>query len=395
MSFTLVCDIMMDLEGSIRPAMYLARELNARGYEVCMMSPMMSKDVEENLKASGMTPINLHARLAAKNSGLSILWLETWSREAFLKLNSRHVVNDASTTINFSQVMSVPALVWYLQGPPSFALKDMERELSTGFKIAYNILKPVIDHADGRLINKVGRISSLIIANSKFCSSMYSRFGIKVHDVIYPPIDCKEFYPSTSEPSEDYVLAYFGKETDFSVVKSVADNGVKVKAFGSKTPYIEKDLIRNPNVVYLGRVTTQELINLYSNALFTLFPFTHEPFGYIPLESMACGTPTLTYDVQGPGEYVVDGYCGWLAHTYDKLADKAGELWRKGYPRSMRANCVKTALKFDRRIYLEKWFEVLGGMQSVIRAREATMESNTPEIPLWMEDSCESSERSI
>jgi glycosyltransferase involved in cell wall biosynthesis len=339
--------------------MYLARELNARGYEVCMMSPMMSKDVEENLKASGMTPINLHARLAAKSSGLSILWLETWSREAFLKLNSRHVVNDACTTINFSQVMSVPALVWYLQGPPSFALRDMERELSTGFKIAYNILKPVIERADGRLINKVGRISSMIIANSKFCMSMYSRLGIKVHSVIYPPIDCKEFYPSTSKPSEDYVLTYFGKETDFSVIKSVADNGVKVKAFGSKIPYIEKDLVRNPNIAYLGRVKTRELINLYSNALFTLFPFTHEPFGYIPLESMACGTPVLTYGVQGPSECVIDKDTGWLAGSAKEIEDKTSIYWKNGYDSLMRRNCVREAAKYDRRYYAAKWLKIL------------------------------------
>ena len=189
MSFTLACDIMMDLEGSIRPAMYLARELNAKGYRVSMMSPMMTRDVEEHLKAEGINPINLHAKLAAKRSGLSVLWFETWGREAFLRLNSRHVTGDFSTTINFSQVISVPASVWYLQGPPSFALKDMERELSTGFKIAYSFLKPAIDYADSRLINKMGKISSLVIANSKFCASMYSQFGIKVHDVIYPPID--------------------------------------------------------------------------------------------------------------------------------------------------------------------------------------------------------------
>jgi glycosyltransferase involved in cell wall biosynthesis len=328
-----------------------------------MMSPMMTRDVEEHLKAEGINPINLHAKLATKGSGLSILWFETWGREAFFRLNSRQAVYDSSVIINFSQVISVPSSIWYLQGPPSIALKDMKKELNTGFRIAYDLLRPIIDIADSRLINRMGKISSLVVANSKFCASMYANFGVKVHDVIYPPIDCQEFRPSSTKPSADYVLTYFGKETDFSVVKKVADRGVKMKAFGAKTRYIEKDLVRHPHIAFLGRVTTAELIDLYSNALFTFFPFTHEPFGYIPLESMACGTPSLTYDAQGPSEYVVNRHTGWLVPPKGNIVDKASEIWKEGYPSQMRRNCVIAASKFDRRIYLGRWFAVLNDFQ--------------------------------
>lgn len=339
--------------------MYLARELNARGHSVSIMSPMMSKDVEENLTTSGMIPINLHAKLAAKSTGLSILWLETWAREAFLKLNSRHAIDASSKVINFSQVISVPSLVWYLQGPPSVALRDMERELSPSFRIVYDFLKPVIDYADGKLVSRMDRYSTLVIANSKFCASMYSDFGVKTDDVIYPPIDCRAFRPSNSKPLSDYALTYLGKETKFSVVKNVADFGVKIKAFGSKTRFIPESLLDHPNVDFKGRVSTKELIDLYSNALFTLFPFTHEPFGYVPLESMACGTPVLTYDVQGPSEYVIDGHAGWLVHTDGDLVHKSIELWKEGYPPSTRTNCVQEASKFDKQAYIRKWLEVI------------------------------------
>jgi hypothetical protein len=360
----------------------------------------MSDAVEERLGADGVTPVNMHAQLAVKNSGLSLLWLETWAREAFLGLNSRRAVSDSSITLNFSQVISLPCLVWYLQGPPSLALRDMEEELSTGFRIAYNVLRPVIDYADERLVNRMGRVSASVVANSKFCASMYSDLGVRVHDVIYPPINCNEFRPSTSNPSGDYVLTYFGKETEFSVVKRVADMGVKIKAFGSKTPYIERDLKKHPNIEFLGRVTTSELVDLYSNALFTIFPFTHEPFGYIPLESMACGTPSLTYDIQGPSEYVANDYAGWLAHTKDKLVYKAVELWKKGYPSRMRLNSVRTALKFDKKFYLEKWLRVLSGLHVDIASHERRVKSelltdSAPDVPLWMEDTCESPKRNV
>jgi glycosyltransferase involved in cell wall biosynthesis len=360
MDFTLVCDIMMDLEGSIRPATYLARELNARGHNVSMMAPMISRDVEDYLSAIGITPVNLHASLAAKSSGLSMLWLETWAREAFLRLNSRRMIDESSTVINFSQVISAPSLIWYLQGPPSLALKDMERELSPSFRIVYDFLRPVIDYADGKLASRMDRSSALVIANSKFCASMYSSFGIKTDCVIYPPIDCQTFRPSTTTPSSDYVLTYLGKETKFSIVKNVADSGLKIKAFGSKTPFIPEGLLKHPNIDFLGRVSTNALVDLYSNALFTMFPFTHEPFGYVPLESMACGTPALTYDFQGPSEYVANAYTGWLVHTDEELVQKSVELWKECYPLKTRTNCVKTALKFDKRPYVRQWLEIIG-----------------------------------
>lgn len=358
MDFTFACDVMLDLGGSIRPAMYLANELIVRGHKVSVMSPLMSERVEEGLRENDIEPINLRAKLVAKNLGSSLVWLESWAREAFLKLNSRHI-NNGPYVLNFSQVISAPSLVWYLQGPPSIALKEVEKELPVGFRVAYNVLKNFIKYADERLVSRMGEISQFIIANSKYCAEMYSSFGVKSNDLIYPPIDCKIFQPSTANPSSNYVLTYFGKETKMSVIKKAANTGIKFKAFGAKMEFLDRGVIGHPNIEFLGRLSSRELVDAYSNALFTLFPFTHEPFGYVPLESMACGTPALTYNLQGPSEYVIDKYTGWLAQSDDELVQKATELWKKGYTPSMRADCVKEAVKFDKRFYLEKWLKVL------------------------------------
>jgi len=349
---------MMDFGGPIRPPMYLAIALVGRGYNVGMLSPSMSESVERSLRAEGMDPLNLHAKLITRKSSLSLTWFEAWGREAFLRLNSRRLNNDCNV-INFSQVIVTPSLAWYLQGPPSLALKDMENELSARYRIAYHLLRPLIEYVDARLIKDIGRSSAFVLANSKFCASMYSQFGIHVQEVIYPPINCDVFSPSTSNPASAYCLTYFGKETRFSAVKAIADRGVKIKAFGSKSPYIHKEVINHPNIEFLGRISTDGLVDTYSNALFTLFPFTHEPFGYVPLESMACGTPVLTYDLQGPREYVVDGHTGWLAKNDEEFLLRAVKLWAEGYPPRMRKNCTEAASKFDKKFYTEKWMKVL------------------------------------
>jgi glycosyltransferase involved in cell wall biosynthesis len=155
------------------------------------------------------------------------------------------------------------------------------------------------------------------------------------------------------------VLTYFGKETKFSVIKAIADLGVSIKAFGSKAPFIPKGMITHPNISFLGKIPIGELVNVYSNALFTLFPFTHEPFGYIPVESMACGTPTLTFDVQGPSESIIDGYNGWLAKSDDEIVMKAVDLWKEGYGSGIRAQCKKEAQKFDKALYTDRWFNLI------------------------------------
>jgi glycosyltransferase involved in cell wall biosynthesis len=188
---------------------------------------------------------------------------------------------------------------------------------------------------------------------------MYQKWGVQISDIIYAPIDCKLFRPKTSNPSSDFVLTYFGKETKFSIVKVVADLGVRIKSFGSKAPFIPKSLINHPNVDFMGRISAEELVDAYSNALFTFFPFTHEPFGYIPVESMACGTPTLTYNLQGPRESVTDEYSGWFAKNDSGIVNKAVSIWKQGYNRKMRLNCVKEASKYDTSVYVKRWLDIL------------------------------------
>jgi len=355
----MLCDIITSLEGSVRPVVYLAEGLVNMGYEVAVVSPVILPEAELEMNRMGIKTANLNMKHFSSALDSSLLWFETWMYEALFKLNSRHEKNRFPAAINFSHVVFAPSTFWYLQGPPSTALGDISSQFPPGFKAAYSILKPIIDYLDGKVIKRAKEFSLFMIANSKFCASMYSKFGLKVHDIIYPPLDRRIFRPSTESPSEDYVLTYFGKETKFSVIKRIADLGVKIKAFGSKTLFINRDLLKHPNIEFLGKLSTEVLVDAYSNALFTLFPFTHEPFGYIPLESMACGTPTLTYGMQGPGEYIVDGESGWLVNDDASMVKKAIEIWRGGYPSKIRKRCVERSMAFDGEIYVERWLKLL------------------------------------
>jgi glycosyltransferase involved in cell wall biosynthesis len=349
----MICDPMLDIYGPVAPALLLAKTMTARNYRVSVVSTKISGEVQKFLRHQSLNFVNLDARLLVGTEP-PFSWLEVWAREAFFELNSRGLTPFSSMVINFSHTLAVPSTVWYVQGPTTNAFNDMRTGLPLRYRFPYEILKPLLAFADNRLLRKMASISNLIIANSKFCASMYEARKIPVHKVIYPPLDCTVFKPMSSS-SGDYVLTYLGKETDFPTLKRVGDKGVKIKVFGSKAPFKPKQILNHRNIEFLGGVSAEELVRLYSNALFTLFTFNHEPFGYIPIESMACGTPILTYNRQGPCETVIDGVTGWLANTREESIDLAIRLWRDGYPQTMRANARKRALLFNVEAIAKEW----------------------------------------
>ena len=117
--------------------------------------------------------------------------------------------------------------------------------------------------------------------------------------------------------------------------------------------------MKHENIDFLGRVTDEELVDLYSNALYTIFAFKHEPFGYIPVESMACGTPVLTYKKQGPSETVENMETGWLMNSDNEMLDFLKSNYESGITHSMRQKCVDSMKKYSVEKIAEKWMKYL------------------------------------
>ncbi len=68
----------------------------------------------------------------------------------------------------------------------------------------------------------------------------------------------------------------------------------------------------NVRTTLLERVSDDELVNLYNRASFTVYAPVMEPFGLVPLESMACGTPVIGVREAGVRETVRDRETGLL-----------------------------------------------------------------------------------
>jgi glycosyltransferase involved in cell wall biosynthesis len=360
---TFVCDPLLSEYGPLRPAILIAKKLLEKGKHVKMVSTTISAEQEKKLNSMNIQTINLGKEpLLKKNE--SIAWLEEWVKEAAFAMNSRGINPFDGVVVNFSNTISLPAHVWYAQGPPTVTLDNMKKYLPLHYRIVYSLLSPFFKTFDKSFTRRIAERSAYVVANSKYLTTVYNEFGVNVNGVIYPPLDCEQFRPMAPSPSEDFILTYFGKETIFSLTKHVLDMGIKVKAFGGKLALAPRKILEHPNLDFLGRISDEQLIDLYSNALFTFYPFTDEPFGYIPIESLACGTPVLTFNKQGPKETVSDGKTGWLANDDMDLLRFARRVWKKGYTKNVRRACRQSAVKYDVDAIASDWSKLLDGIRS-------------------------------
>lgn len=353
-----VCDPVLSEYGPLRPAMLIARRMLKNGKQIVMVSTTFSSKLQKKLNSMGILTINLRKELILKKNE-SMAWLEAWIREAVFSMNSRSINKFNGIILNFSNTICLPAHVWYAQGPPTVTLDNIKEQLPLHFKLIYLVLSPFFRIVDKNFTRKNARCSIYILANSKYLASIYSKFGVPVNGIIYPPLNCEKFKPKTASPSEDFILTYFGKEIIFNLLKNVLDLGIKVKAFGSKLSLVPRKLRKHPNLDFLGRIEDEELIDLYSNALFTFYPFSDEPFGYIPIESLACGTPVLTFNKQGPKETVIDEETGWLANSDSELLKLALRIWKTGYSKNVRKKCRQRAMAFDVDTIVKDWLKLI------------------------------------
>ncbi len=81
-------------------------------------------------------------------------------------------------------------------------------------------------------------------------------------------------------------------------------------------------------VTFLGRVSDEEVIDLYAGALAVVYPPYDEDFGYVTLEAFLARKPVITCtDSGGPTEFVVDGVNGRICEpSADALAAAVNDL---------------------------------------------------------------------
>lgn len=161
-----------------------------------------------------------------------------------------------------------------------------------------------------------GRVDRYV-AISQYVAGRIDRYYNRRATVVYPPVDTDFFLPaegyepSEAEPYALIVSALVPYKRIEVAVEACARVGIplRIAGDGPERPALEK--AAGSRAEFLGRVTDEEVRELYRRAAVVLLP-GEEDFGIVPLEAQACGRPVVALGRGGACETVIAGETGEL-----------------------------------------------------------------------------------
>jgi glycosyltransferase involved in cell wall biosynthesis len=153
------------------------------------------------------------------------------------------------------------------------------------------------------------------IANSKNVQVRIKKLYRKESTVIYPPIDVSRIATQVSRiaKKEDYFLIVSrlsGAKGVEETAKAARNLKFKLKIVGEEFGFagVEKNLqkLSGGKIELLGRVSDEELYQLYGKAKGFIALARDEDFGMTVVEAQAAGTPVIAFNGGGFKESVID-----------------------------------------------------------------------------------------
>lgn len=197
-----------------------------------------------------------------------------------------------------------------------------------------------------------------IVTPSEWLSSQVGKSYLKDYptEVIYNGVDLDVFYPMESDLKKFFKGKHIvlgvafewerrkGLDVFIELAKQLTDD-YKIVLVGTDD---RVDQLLPSNVISIHKTQNQkELAQLYSVADVFVNPTREEVFGLVNVESLACGTPVITFDTGGSPE-CIDSSCGIVVERNDvEELKKAVEHICLQHPFS-KEDCINRARFFDK-----------------------------------------------
>lgn len=189
------------------------------------------------------------------------------------------------------------------------------------------------------------------IANSKEVQARIKKFYRRDATVIYPPVSLPRVQNIKKGDYYFIVSRIVGAKGLDLAVEAAIKMGFKLKIAGSPAGYYSEyeKLIKKSQgkVEFLGQVSDEELVKLYSEAKAFLALSKDEDFGITPVESMLSGTPVIAFNGGGYKETVINGKTGVLFDDYstDGLIAAVKKFENSKFSSK---DCIEQAEKFSK-----------------------------------------------
>jgi len=183
------------------------------------------------------------------------------------------------------------------------------------------------------LVLRYSRLNFISISNSQ------RTLGLNFVATVYNGVDINKFKPAEN-PKRNYlfwagrIIEKKGPREALKIAKALKYPLIMAGKI-TEPQYFEKYIkneIDGSLIKLVGEIDENEMIKYFQQAKLTLAPIKwNEPFGLIPVESMACGTPVIAYANGGLKETVVDKKTGFLVKEeegIEKLIKRTQELLR-------------------------------------------------------------------
>lgn len=246
-----------------------------------------------------------------------------------------------------------PSLLTFLQTPSIYYCQEPPRHLyephidrpydrhSTSQKLG-NLFDPfprLYRRTLATLDRRNVHAAHLVLVNSAYSrETLYRTYGIFAR-VCYLGVDTEHFRPLSLQKG-DFVFSVgrlnprkgfdFLLESLSKIEETERPSIVIVSDYTDPQEYLYLcDLAKRlkVSVTFQGLVSDDELVCLYNQAKLTVYTPIMEPFGFVPLESMACGTPVVAVREGGIRETVRHNENGLLLERDPQLfADAVVQL---------------------------------------------------------------------